>query len=90
MLELEDLLQEMVDRRSSDLFLKAGSRPSMRVDGAVLTTEYEYLSVEDMEELSIRGPFGHMIAARGSIGLFAARRKVWRLIESINPSIHSQ
>ncbi len=33
MIKLEDLLMEMVERGSSDLFLKAGSPPNLRLDG---------------------------------------------------------
>ncbi|KPL07474.1 hypothetical protein AMJ85_09460 [candidate division BRC1 bacterium SM23_51] len=47
MVELETLLAEMVERNASDLFLKAGSRPSMRIDGTINLTEYEDLTVED-------------------------------------------
>ncbi|MBN1516595.1 PilT/PilU family type 4a pilus ATPase [Candidatus Sumerlaeota bacterium] len=51
MINLEDLLQDMVDREASDLFLKAGSRPSMRIDGSVQPSEYEMMTVEDMDEI---------------------------------------
>lgn len=47
MIELENLLADMVERRASDVFIKAGSRPSMRIDGTIYVTEYEEVSVED-------------------------------------------
>ncbi len=44
---LDDLLQEMVERQSSDLFLKAGQRPCIRVDGELLLLERPELSLDD-------------------------------------------
>jgi len=52
MIELESLLVEMVDRRASDVFIKAGSRPSMRVDGTIQVTAYEEMTVEDTMKVS--------------------------------------
>lgn len=52
MMNLEDLLHEMVDREASDLFLKAGARPSMRIDGTVQMTDYEELAVDDLNTLT--------------------------------------
>ena len=52
MVELETLLGEMVERNASDLFLKAGSRPSMRIDGKIELTDYEEVTVEDSISLS--------------------------------------
>jgi len=48
MIDLENLVGDMIERTASDLFLKAGSRPSLRVDGTVVVTEYEEVSVEDL------------------------------------------
>ncbi len=50
--QLEDLLVEMVDRSSSDLFLKAGVPPHARVDGKVIPLDYGDLSVEDTQEIA--------------------------------------
>lgn len=47
MVELETLLSQMVERGASDLFLKAGSCPSMRIDGTINLTEYDEVTVED-------------------------------------------
>jgi len=52
MIELESILADMVERHASDLFLKAGSRPSMRIDGKIQMTEYEDVSVEDILQLA--------------------------------------
>ncbi len=47
MIQLEDLLSEMVERRSSDLFLKAGSPPYIRIDGQIVAMDYGDLTFED-------------------------------------------
>ena len=44
MIKLDDLLLEMVERGSSDLFLKAGSPPYIRVDGQIVALDYSDLS----------------------------------------------
>jgi twitching motility protein PilT len=52
MIDLETILAEMVEKRASDLFIKAGSRPSMRIDGTIYVTEYEEMTVEDTVQLA--------------------------------------
>jgi len=52
MIDLDSILADMIERRASDLFLKAGSRPSMRIDGTVQLTEYDEVSVEDSVQLA--------------------------------------
>jgi len=52
MIEIESLLSEMVERHASDVFLKAGSHPTMRIDGTIYVTEYEEMNVEDMVQLA--------------------------------------
>jgi len=52
MIEIESLLADMVERNASDLFIKAGSRPSMRIDGTIHATEYEEVSVEETVALA--------------------------------------
>ncbi len=43
-LALRQLLEEMVQRRASDIHLTAGVPPEMRIDGAITPTEYEVLT----------------------------------------------
>ncbi len=43
-LTLRQLLEDMVQRRASDLHLTAGVPPELRIDGSITPTEYEVLS----------------------------------------------
>src|SRR5687767_10506935 len=52
MINLEDLLIEMVERRSSDLFIKAGSQPNARIDGQIMSLDYGDLSPADTERFA--------------------------------------
>ncbi len=54
MLKLEDFLIEMVDRKASDLFLKAGNTPCIRVDGAILSMDFPELTAQDTRRLAER------------------------------------
>lgn len=51
-IRLDDLLHDMVERNSSDLFLKAGAPPFVRVDGLIQPLDYGDFSVEDVQELA--------------------------------------
>jgi len=51
MIDLDTILADMVERRASDLFIKAGSRPSMRIDGTICLTEYEELNFDDTVQI---------------------------------------
>ena len=46
MVTLEELLRVMIERRASDLHISAGSPPRIRVDGALVATEFEMLDAE--------------------------------------------
>ena len=50
--ELDRLLRLMVERKASDLHIKAGSPPGLRVDGAVLPLNEPVLSPEDTRRLA--------------------------------------
>lgn len=50
--KLDDLLQETVDRKASDLFLKAGVPPHVRIDGQIWPLEYSDLTVEEVQNLA--------------------------------------
>lgn len=45
-LTLRQLLEDMVQRKASDLHITAGVPPELRIDGAITPTEYEVLSPE--------------------------------------------
>jgi len=46
MLNLRDLLQEMIDKRASDLHITAGVPPMLRVDGVILKTSHPVVTPE--------------------------------------------
>ena len=52
MLELNDLLHYAVEQRASDLHLKAGGRPRLRVDGHLHETEFDVLTPADTERIA--------------------------------------
>jgi twitching motility protein PilT len=49
--QLADLLHHLVDQRGSDLLVKVGSRPHVRVDGRLQPTEFAQMGPADIEEL---------------------------------------
>lgn len=49
---LEDLLGEMVERKSSDMFFKAGVPPHIRVDGHVISLDYDSLTPEETQGIA--------------------------------------
>ena len=51
-IRLEDLLYDMVERSSSDLFIKAGAAPHVRVSGKIQPLDYSDFSVEEVQELA--------------------------------------
>ncbi len=51
-LRLDDMLHDMVGRGSSDLFIKAGAAPHVRVDGNIQPLDYGDFSIEDVQELA--------------------------------------
>ena len=52
MVKLEVLLREMVDRNASDLFLRVGARPMLRIDGLISETDFPPLSVTDAHNVA--------------------------------------
>jgi twitching motility protein PilT len=52
MVKIEDLLIEMVERKASDLFLKAGAAPNVRVDGAVTPLDFGDLAPGEIEQIA--------------------------------------
>lgn len=52
--KLDDLLSEMVDRGASDLFLKAGQRPSLRIDGEIALTDYGELTMDETHAIALQ------------------------------------
>lgn len=53
MVDIAVLLQDMVDRQASDLFLKVGQNPCLRVDGTIIPLNYDELSPEDVESVAV-------------------------------------
>lgn len=49
---LKDILAESVKQKASDIHLKAGSRPYLRVDGILYETEFPKLSPADVVEIA--------------------------------------
>jgi twitching motility protein PilT len=49
---LDDFLRHLVDRRGSDLHLKVGTAPRVRVDGRLHTTPFPALTAADTERLA--------------------------------------
>ncbi len=50
-MKLHDILRRMAKEGASDLFLKVGSPPSLRIDGRICFLQTSPLSVEDSEEI---------------------------------------
>ncbi|MGI8906431.1 MAG: type IV pilus twitching motility protein PilT [Candidatus Sumerlaeaceae bacterium] len=51
---LDDLLQEQVERGASDLFLKAGQRPCLRIDGEIVMLDYPELTMDDTHSIALQ------------------------------------
>jgi len=47
MVQMQELLQQLVDRNGSDLHITAGSPPRIRVSGSLVATDHEVLTPED-------------------------------------------
>src|SRR5688500_13101212 len=52
MADLNDFLRVVIDRRGSDLHLKVGRPPVIRIDGELTETEYPKLKPEDTERIA--------------------------------------
>ncbi len=71
-MEFNALLSKMVKARASDLFVKVGSPPSMRIDGRVRFLQDEPTSVEDAKKILFtitkpRGGVAGMVDASGQV-----------------------
>ncbi|NQU42135.1 PilT/PilU family type 4a pilus ATPase [bacterium] len=53
MAAIDSLLKEMYDKGASDLFLKAGTSPCLRVDGSIIRTERPILRTEEIETIAL-------------------------------------
>jgi len=47
-MDIKKFLLEMVDRKASDLFYRAGGSPRLRIDGKIVTIDTKILTVEDV------------------------------------------
>ncbi len=54
MLDLDRLLRTAVEQRASDLHLKVGTRPWLRVDGALVETPFDTVEPGDTEQAAAR------------------------------------
>ncbi|MBU1702510.1 MAG: type IV pilus twitching motility protein PilT [Candidatus Eisenbacteria bacterium] len=52
-MSLRNLLEVMMEKGASDLHLKAGSRPVIRIDGLLHNTDYPVQTPESVEEISM-------------------------------------
>ncbi len=52
MVNLRDLLQEMIDKKASDLHITAGVPPQMRIDGDIEPTEHAPMTPEQTQSLT--------------------------------------
>jgi twitching motility protein PilT len=52
MVNIHELLELAIRHRASDLLLKAGSAPALRIDGTVISTKLTALDASDTEELA--------------------------------------
>jgi twitching motility protein PilT len=51
MITIEELVQQLVDRKGSDLHISAGAPPMMRISGKLVSTEQEVLDPETTQRL---------------------------------------
>jgi len=51
-ISIHELLQLAITHRASDLLLKSGSPPALRIDGTVISTQIAPLAADEMEELA--------------------------------------
>lgn len=51
-IKLDDLLQATVEKKASDLFIKAGVPPHVRVDGQITPLDYPEMSLEEVQNLA--------------------------------------
>ena len=51
MVTIEELVQQLVDRKGSDLHIAAGAPPMMRINGSLVSTEQEVLDPETTQRL---------------------------------------
>ena len=53
MLDLDQLLRYAVEQRASDVHLKAGSRPYLRVDGQLQESPFEVIEPDDTQRVAL-------------------------------------
>src|SRR5947207_2463793 len=54
MLNIHDLLEEAMKQKASDLVIKAGASPALRVDGRMQLTNLPKISPEGTRELAVQ------------------------------------
>lgn len=63
-MKLDDYLRALVERGGSDLHLKVGRPPLMRIKGELIPTEYPVMSKENMRELLFPTEQQHQVRAQ--------------------------
>jgi twitching motility protein PilT len=53
MLDLDQLLRHAVEQRASDIHLKVGSRPMLRIDGVLRETTFDLVEPEEAERVAL-------------------------------------
>jgi len=69
-MDLSELLKLAVDKKASDLFLKEGAPPTLRVNGQVTPTELDPLSAEEVRQLA------YSVMTHDQIGRFEHRHEL--------------
>src|SRR4029077_10080770 len=91
MLDLNELLRFTVEQRGSDLHIKVGSPPHVRVDGHLLVSAFDVVSPSDAERMayailpkdradefehSAEADFAHSVAGLGPFRITVFRQRV--------------
>ncbi len=92
MLDLDQVLQHAVDQRASDVHLKVGSRPFLRVDGSLRETPFDVVEPEETERIALaimpprraerfrqglEADFVYSAPGRGRFRVSAFRQRSW-------------
>lgn len=71
MLDLDRLLHVAVDERASDVHIKVGARPYLRVDGTLVVAPLEIVEASDTETIAGRVLPGEHVAGDDAEGVYA-------------------
>src|SRR5438045_8743214 len=89
-LDLNDLLRYVMEQRASDLHIKVGSAPFVRIDGHLQSTPFEVVNGADTERMAFAimpkeradefmthsvADFAHSVSGVGRVLVIALRRR---------------